>query len=177
MLWSSGWLPSQGLHKIALTGSGSSIPPALMGLSGSPAPTQRHKGGRGHVKGYLGKWKGELGSSLIKLCYTQLETVKESINDFFLKQDNKSKKYWTLTSGLYRHRNGPPHHKWVLDIIHNSFIFCSHQATSQSVSPLIHLTPQVPDHPTASFSPIVFLYYSWGPDFDITPPLPLGCLL
>lgn len=72
MLWSSGWLPSQGLHKIAPTGSGSSIPPALMGLNGSPAPTQRHEGGRGHVKRCLGKWKGELGSNLIKLYYTQL---------------------------------------------------------------------------------------------------------
>lgn len=116
-----------------------------MGLSGSPAPTQRHEGRKGHVKGCLGKWKGELGSNLIKLYYTQLWNCQRINTRYFLKWDNKSKKHWTLTSSLYSHRNGPPHHthiQWVLDIIHNPFIFCSRQATSQGVSPLIHLTPR-----------------------------------
>lgn len=141
---SCGWLPLQGLHKIAPMGSGSSIPPALIRLSGSQPPPKDMKVEGDMSRGIWGSGKGNWASIWSSYIRHSYQTVKELIKDiFFKKQDNKSKKHWTLTSGLYRHRNGPSHHthiQWVLDIIHNPFIFCSHQATFEGVSPLIQTT-------------------------------------
>lgn len=65
--------------------------PSTNGTQWVTAPTQRHEGGRGHVEGYLGKWKGELGSNLIKLYYTQLPNCQRINKRYFFLKAGQSK--------------------------------------------------------------------------------------